>query len=477
MEKNTETASPGLKLSTKLSFAMGDFYAGGCYNVIAFFYLYFLTSVVGINPFKAGLIMAIGKVWDAVSDPLMGMLSDRTRSRWGRRRPYFLLGIPLIILSFSAIWFPLKADSELWKTVYFTLAFMFCYTVTTMVQVPFMAMRAELTTDYNERNSLTAVEMVVSLFSSMICAVVPYYIYSAFKDIRMGYFVMGVLFSLLFALPYIITFRNVRETENFVSTYDAHGRDLLKKMWATLRVKTFRQYNWMYLGVYITMAVVSTVFIYFTQDYLGRADGTIVLGVLLLAEIAGIPLATRVCNRRGKTDSVALGSVLWIVFCLLTFVIQPASPTWLLYALGACMGFSISFALIGSISVFGEATDANELFTGERAEGTLSGVNQLLYKLCSALASLLIGWILGWAGYIEQIAEGVSQPASALMGIRCIIALSALVLLVPTIVVARRFQLTRARHEVLMTYLDKKRAGETVGEEEEAKIAELKKLL
>lgn len=470
------TAS-GLKRSTMLAFAMGDFYAGGCYNVIAFFYLYFLTSVVGIDPLRAGAVMAVGKVWDAVSDPLMGVLSDRTRTRWGRRRPYFLLGVPLVILSFSAMWFPLDTQSELWKTVYFTLAFMFCYTISTMVQVPFIAMRAELTTDYNERNSLTAVEMVVSLLSSMICAVLPYYIYAAFDDPKTGYFVMGIVFSLFFALPLLITFFGVRETETFVSAYDCADGHLLRRMWDTLKVRTFRQYNWMYLGVYITMAVVSTVFVYFTQDYLGRTDGTLVLGALLLAEILGVPLATRVCNRRGKAQSVSLGSALWILFCLLTFTVTPASPVWYLYLIGACMGFSVSFALVGSISVFGEATDANELFSGERAEGTLTGVNQLLYKLVSALASLLIGWILSWSGYVEQLPAGAAQPASALLGIRCITGLAALLLLVPTILVARRFPMTRERHGRLMACLDRRRAGLAMTAAEEAEIEELKKVL
>ena len=469
--------APRLKRSTMLAFAMGDFYAGGCYNVIAFFYLYFLTSVAGINPLRAGAIMAIGKVWDAITDPFMGMLSDRTHSRFGRRRPYFLYGVPLIILSFSAMWFPFSAGGEWGKTIFYTIAFMFCYTVSTMVQVPFIAMRAELTSDYNERNTLSAIEMAVSLFSTMVCAMLPYYIYSMFDDLRTGYFVMGVVFSLFFALPLLITFFRVKEPEGRPAPERTSVKDMWKEMFSTLKVKTFRLYNWMYLGVYIAMAVVSSVFIYFTQDYLGRTDGTIVLGVLILAEICFIPLANSMCSRRGKGQAIAFGCALFCLFSLSTLLVHPASATFLIYLIGAAMGAAFSFAVVGSISSFGEATDAYELFSGKRAEGTLSGVNQLLYKLCSAIASLLIGWILKMTGYIEGLAPGLRQPESALNGVRGIIAVSPFLLLIPALFAALRFPLTKERHALLSPLLAKRRSGEPLDLSEESTLAEMKEVL
>lgn len=468
---------PRLKRSTMLAFAMGDFYAGGCYNVISFFYLYFLTTVAGIDPLRAGAIMAIGKVWDALTDPFMGLLSDRTRSRWGRRRPYFLFGVPLIILSFSAMWFPFSTGGEWGKTIFYTIAFMFCYTITTMVQVPFIAMRAELTSDYNERNALSAVEMAVSLFSSMICAMVPYYIYSLYDDLRIGYFVMGIVFSLFFALPLLITFFKVKEPEGRPAPEQTSVRDMWKEMLSTMKVKTFRLYNWMYLGVYIAMAAVSSVFVYFTQDYLGRTDGTIVLGVLILAEICFIPLANRMCSRKGKGQSIAFGCALYCLFSLTTLLVNPSSASLLIYLIGAAMGVSFSFAVVGSISSFGETTDAYELFYGKRAEGTLSGVNQLLYKLCSALASLIIGGILKASGYIEGLAPGLQQPVSALNGVRGILALSPVLLLIPALFVALRFPLTKERHALLSPLLSKRRSGELLDPPEEEVLEDMKKIL
>jgi oligogalacturonide transporter len=89
-----------LSLKTKIGYGLGDLYGGGAFIILGTYYLHFLTDVVKIAPVLAGLIIMISKIWDAVTDPLMGMISDRTRTRFGRRRPYFLLGIPLIFISF-----------------------------------------------------------------------------------------------------------------------------------------------------------------------------------------------------------------------------------------------------------------------------------------------------------------------------------------------------------------------------------------
>jgi len=84
---------------TKFFFGFGDVYGGGVFNIINFFYAIFLTDVVKIPPVYASTIFFVGKIWDAITDPIMGYISDRTKSRWGRRRPYFLFGVPFIFLS------------------------------------------------------------------------------------------------------------------------------------------------------------------------------------------------------------------------------------------------------------------------------------------------------------------------------------------------------------------------------------------
>ena len=131
-----QVANERLPLKMKIGFGVGDIYGGGSLVIIGFYYLYFLTDVVRINPALAGIVFLVSKVWDAISDPLMGIISDRTRSRWGRRRPYFLFGIVLIFLSFFMMWYPVDFEQEQHRFVYMLVSYVFFSTVITMVLIP-----------------------------------------------------------------------------------------------------------------------------------------------------------------------------------------------------------------------------------------------------------------------------------------------------------------------------------------------------
>ena len=126
-----------LKLSTKLGFGAGDIFGGGSLMIIGFFYLFFLTDVVRISPALAGTVFLISKAWDAVSDPLMGIISDRTRTRFGRRRPYFLIGIVLIFTSFFMMWYPVGFESEMARFASVAVAYVFFSTAYTITMIPY----------------------------------------------------------------------------------------------------------------------------------------------------------------------------------------------------------------------------------------------------------------------------------------------------------------------------------------------------
>ena len=101
-----------LSLWNKIAFGMGDIYGGGSMIIVGIYYLYFLTDVVGLSPALAGTVLLISKIWDAVNDPLMGVITDRTRTRYGRRRPFLLAGIAFIFLSYFMLWYPVSYQSE-----------------------------------------------------------------------------------------------------------------------------------------------------------------------------------------------------------------------------------------------------------------------------------------------------------------------------------------------------------------------------
>ncbi len=138
-----------LPFTTKFFYGAGDIFGGGALILIGFYYLFFLTEVAGLNPVLAGLVLMLGKGWDAISDPLMGYITDQTRSRFGRRRVYFLAGILPIIITFTLLWSTPAFETQFGLFLFFLVMNILFNTTLTMVMVPYNALIPELTPSYN----------------------------------------------------------------------------------------------------------------------------------------------------------------------------------------------------------------------------------------------------------------------------------------------------------------------------------------
>src|SRR5512143_2170158 len=157
-----------LSFWTKLAYGTGDWGTAGYGTLRQIFYAIFLTDVVGLEPRLASVAALIGIVWDAINDPIVGMLSDRVRTRWGRRRPFLLFFAVPYGLSFLLLWWAPPFEGQIAKAVFITLAFMISDTMETLVSVPFSALTPELTPDYDERTSLTGFRMFFNLTVSLV---------------------------------------------------------------------------------------------------------------------------------------------------------------------------------------------------------------------------------------------------------------------------------------------------------------------
>ena len=450
-----------LKFSVKFWYAVGDIYGGGAFNIINFYYAIFLTSVLKISPFWVAAVMIASKAWDAISDPLMGRISDNTRTKWGRRRPYFLFGIPFIFISFFLLWFPADFSAQTLRAIFALTAYVFYSTVATMVMVPYQAMMPELTDNYNERSSVSGIRIGFSLGASLVCAVLPPIIWESFGDVRVGYMVMACVFGAIFALPWLGTFLKTKERESYMHEPKRKG-NMFKELAETMQVKSFRKLVYMYLCSFLALDVITTIFMFFMTYYLNEGDmGRYVLGVLILVEIFAIPLAVIVANKTSKKFSFALGSLLWALFALCTLFVTPQMSIVVMFVLAALMGVALSMPIVMVFSIFSDTTDVGELYFGKRTEGRFSGVQTLFRKVCSAGAVGLVMLGLGLAGFKESIVSGVdiAQPAEAILAIRLILALVPAILLVIGAYVAKTMPLTNERYDKLRIYLDAKRNG------------------
>ncbi|HPE68354.1 MAG TPA: MFS transporter [Thermotogota bacterium] len=461
MKKNEKVS-----LATKLFFGAGDIFGGGAFNIVNFFYAIFLTDVVKLNMVYVAPIFLIGKVWDAVTDPFMGQISDHTRTRWGRRRPYFLAGIGLIFLSFFLLWFPVDFAGQGGRFAYVLGAYLFFNTVVTLVMVPYQAMTAEISLDYHERTSINSIRLIFSLGSSLVCALFPMMIVNRFSpDVRTGYIVMALVFGVLFALPWIGVFAVSKERKEFQG--GSRGFSLKQMIVQPLQIKCFRQLLWMFMAAYLSMDIVSMIFAYYMKYYLVKPNLLpLVLGTLLAVEILAIPLYAMIAKRTSKTRAYIIGSLVWSVGGVMVFFLPATAPSWTIFAMAALIGAGVSAAAVMPHTIFGDVTDVGELAFGERREGNFSGLITFARKLASGVAIALVTAILGWMGYlnpVETVENGVRtvteqvQPSGVLLAIRIVLAFVPIALLVVGIWAASRFPLDSKTHGELIAFLGKQR--------------------
>lgn len=468
----------------KVGFGVGDIYGGGSGVIISFYYLYFLTDVIRINAALAGVVILLSKAYDAITDPFEGILTDRTRTKMGRRRPYLLAGIPLVFITFFLLFYPVDFSDELARFGFVIFTYLFFSTVVSLVMVSYNALAAELSLDYHERTSISSFRIFFSTFSSILCAVLPLEIVKLFPDLHQGYIAMAAIFGLLFALPFIVTFFSVRERQEFQRKPQAFS--WRATFLEPFTVRTFVIVLLMYILTFVAMDAVSSIVIYWMKYYLGRGDeANYVSGALLVAQVASLPFYVWLSRRTSKRSGYMVGAVIWLAVMLFSFALVPGGPAWQAYAFAVVVGLGTGGIVVMIYAMFPDIPDVDELKSGQRREGTYSALITFTRKLSSAIALFLISNGLALAGYRvpqEQILNGVrkivEQPQTDgfLLALRLIFVFVPIVLVGAAVLVGRHYPLDSATHARLNHVLAARRSGsETL--ELRAEAADLHKKL
>jgi oligogalacturonide transporter len=468
MKQPARAETPGrLGLGTKIGYGVGDIFGGGAMLIIGAYYMVFLTDVLRIDPALAGTAFLVSKIWDGVTDPFEGVLTDRTRTRMGRRRPYLLAGIPFIFLSFFLMWYPVSFEAEAMRFAYALAAYFFFSTVISLVMIPYSALAAELTLDYHERGSLMSWRIFFSSASSLVCAVAPLEVVRLFADVRTGWMVMAAVFGLFFALPFVAVFLTTRERSEFQLPPRPFNLD--RTYFAPFRMRTFRTALFMYLPAFAAMDAVMTIVVYFATYRLGRQrHAQFMLGALLVAQIVVIPAFNALSRKVGKRPGFLLGCLVWIAALTVSFGLGPATPLFWLYAFAVAVGIGTGGVVLMIWSIFPDVPDVDELVSGQRQEGSNAALFQVMRKISSAFAVFAVGQLLSRAGYhkpIEEVVDGVhktvlqAQTPQFLSALRWMFALVPMGLVIISLAVSLRFPLSPALHARLKALLERRRAG------------------
>lgn len=474
-----------LPLWRKIGYGLGDIYGGGSFVVIGFYYLIFLTDVIRISPTLAGTVILISKIYDSITDPFEGVLSDRTRTPWGRRRPYLIAGVPLVFLSFFALFYPVDLAEELQRFIFVICTYLFFSTVVSIVMLNYNALQSEMTLDYNERTSLSSIRIFFSTLSSIIAALIPLEIVKQFGDIRQGYIVMGLVFGAFFALPLIATTFAARERPEFQRPPEKFNwrRSFIEPF----QMRTFVYALVMYLLAFVAIDTVSSIVVFYMKYYLGRGDeANYVTGTLLIIQVVALPFYTMLSKRTSKRTGYIVGALIWVAAMLASFLVVPEGASIDVYLLAAVVGFGTGGVVVMMYAIFPDIPDVDELKSGERREGIYAALVTFMRKLSSALAIFMVSTSLDFAGYIQPVEKVIggttqlveqSQSSTFILVLRVIFAAVPIVLLAMALYFSYNYPLTPSVHQRLNKLLAARREGKPETKEMRAEASYLKRLL
>ncbi|MDQ2692645.1 MAG: MFS transporter [Chloroflexota bacterium] len=467
------TPTSRLPLWMKLLYGSGDWGISSMGMMRSIFYAIYLTDVVGLDPRLGSFGALAGIVWDAINDPVIGILSDRLRTRWGRRRPFLLWFAIPFGLSFVTLWSAPDWESQTALLVYVTLSFMLADTLQTLVALPFLSLTPELTADYDERTTLTSFRSFFQLAGALSVviaapAIVDVVLASGGSQ-QQGFMLVGAIFGGIGAIPLLLIGLFVRERSTPEQTEAIPFAETLRAAWQNI---PFRYAVGIHMLNWSAVDMVAVTFPYFLLYWVGRGDllATIpVLGFDLAYESAFFGILMSVCilfipfwlwmaKWRNKREAYMLGMMYWVVIQLLIFTIQPGETAYLL-TLAALAGIGVSAAYTLPDSLFADVIEWDELRTRRRQEGIFYGIRTLIRKLTGALIIFTTLQLLGWAGYTSP-PEGTlqfMQPDAALQMIRLLVSPIGAAIVSGTILLAWLFPLSREQYARIQKLLQQRR--------------------
>jgi GPH family glycoside/pentoside/hexuronide:cation symporter len=453
--------SERLPLATRLAFGAGDLSPAIATIVIAFFQLFFLTTIAGLRPGAAGTILLVAKIWDAFTDPVMGWISDHTRSRHGRRRPWLLYGAVPFALVFFLQWIvPPFGQTGLF--FYYLLMTILLSTVFTIVSVPYTSLTPELTRDYDERTTLTSYRFAFSIGGSLIIGSLYPVLVGQFDSQQVGYAAVAGGLAVLMILPFLWCFFGVREryrAEDYAAT--AGRFSLLAQVKIAFGNRPYLFVIGIYLCSWLAVQIVTSVLAFYIRFWLGEGDTFFGIMILAVQGTAFVFLFvwSAICRKIGKKAVYIVGMLFWIGVQTVLFFLQPGQLV-LAVVLGMLAGVGVAVAYLIPWSMMPDVMEYDELQTGERREGVFYGFMVLLQKLGLAFGLFLVSQALEWSGF-DQNMPAAEQPESALLAIRFMIGPMPAVLLLLGIALAAFYPITQQKHAELRAQAEARRAAAT----------------
>jgi len=432
------SSDPQLRFGVKLGYGVGGFGVQCLNGAVVSYLLYYYTDIVALAPLLVGIALALPRFWDAVSDPLVGLISDRTQTRFGRRRPFILWGAPFLALSFILLWYPFATNGSAVVFTYLLLANLLFTTAITIVGVPYASLGGELSPHYHERTTVFAYSLAFGMIGGLVGAgMKPLADLMPFQSGQSGYIATAVCLAIPSALFLLCTYFSTRET--VIPEETPPGKSFIRTLTSSFKNKSFRSLS-------ITMLVANAgislgiQFLPFILKYWVNRENLIfpAFAAYTFAVYLGFPVWKKIGERFDKKH-VLTGAFVCagIIYGLTFFMLRPDGVV-LMFIWAVLIGFCGAGGLLFPLSMIADIADEAELQTGDRSEGTFYGINSFINKLSLAIGSVVAALALWSAGF----RGGEVQSESAIMMFRITYVFPLLTYFISAAIIYRGYTLT-----------------------------------
>ena len=396
-----------LSFGRKLGYGLGDFGFGLLFLTASQFLLYYYTDVLGLSPSLAGWVFGAAVVWDALIDPVMGALANRTRSRWGRYRPFLLFAAVPLALAWALIFVPTGLTGTALIAVALGTHLIF-RTVYTIASMPYLALSAAMTEDSHERSLLAAFRLVFQAFAGVLAAFGTLKLAQNLGGGVDGWFAVSLIYGAAAAALMVLVFAVARE----VSFGDAlKVRPSFAQMAQVLRANSA---FWLVCGAFL---IGSVGFVFFNKSLpywvkygLGIDNFGPFLGVLAMGITLTIPFWAFLTKKASKRTAFLAGVALSLAACAGLWFAPETRSAWM--PLVALLGVGNGGIILASWAMMPDTVEYGEFRTGTRAEGAVFGFVSFVQKAALGLAAGALGEVLSLIGYRANEAQDAATLLS-----------------------------------------------------------------
>ncbi len=504
----------------RLAYGAGEIYGGGYAALLGVVLTFFLTNLILVGiphaEIYAALIIVISKVWDAISDPLMGVISDNTRTKIGRRRPWIIIGGALVPVAFAIMFMPWARNiqSAGLRITYACIGYFLLCTVNTISQVPYASLSAEISADFKERNKANSVKLIYSILASGAFYLIPaaateaYSAYithgtSAYGSIdETGFFlIVAVMCGLIFGVSTVLV--GIFSKERIPYDKTKKSKFSFKSYAIPLKNKSYRYHLIMYITAFGCYDFISALVLYYVTAVVPnitifgmKMSSMFIVAPMMVMAAVTYPLNMKLKSSKGKQFAFRWGLPCYILGAIGLAVFPNTTNTnisWLLLLCAAIMGTGFGGAQMMPWLIFADTQDVAELKTGVKDTGTYSGLMTFTRKIGTAIAQSTVLIVLAcvkYSAYTDEIVKNkaaiaeaeaageildtsqmlLEYPASVTNAIRILFALVVVVMIGLAIWASLKYKINDQKLTRIKYYLEKQRAGEndSLSEEEQA---------